>query len=367
MTADGQVKDRRYHLRKYKKCVVGRETIDWLLKHYHVQSREEAIRGMQILQDLGLIHHVVDEHDFKDEHLFYRFTYDDESFTLNRDLASFYRGIDIYRILKSGGGDVMRDMYHKGILYKEAFYGSDAVDCVTAAEYFPDRDPIIKDFRDLLEKDIIKHVTDDYHFSYDRLIYEFNLEFQKPCLLHDVIDLMAKNSGIMRSESSLGAVQGSLRGRGGSRSSRGHDSLSSTKNATDSEEAFEIIGKVHLKGSKKPINVPRDSLDSGVGASNVSTASNSPPSSGKEGDDAFSDTSQSLEPRSVLIRPVTLDELEDPEAPVVKRFIQVRQFISHINGLEVIRLDHKEVAHLIAQYDTLNLLILMHRSGERIS
>ena len=31
------------------------------------------------------------------------------------------------------------------------------MDCVTAAEGFPDRDAIIKDFRDLLEKDIIKH------------------------------------------------------------------------------------------------------------------------------------------------------------------------------------------------------------------
>ncbi|KAK3803837.1 hypothetical protein RRG08_029431 [Elysia crispata] len=158
----------------------------------------------------------------------------------------------------------------------------------------------------------------------------------------------------------------------------------------------------HLKGSKKAIDVPRDSLDSGMGASNDSNASNSPPDSGKEGDDNYSLASQSLEPRSVLIRPVTLEELEDPDAPIVKRFLQiqrdeigfgfvlrgsspcyvqavdplgpaakagmkVRQFISHINGDEVIRLNHKQVSHIIAKLDILNILILMQRSGDRIS
>ena len=88
-------------------------------------------------------------------------------------------------------------------------------------------------------------VTDDYHFTYDRLIYEFNLDFQKPCLLHDVLDVKLKDKGrnVTRGDSDASRGWGSYRGRGGTRSSKGHDSLSSTNDPLDCEEPFELVGK----------------------------------------------------------------------------------------------------------------------------
>ncbi|RUS85163.1 hypothetical protein EGW08_007067, partial [Elysia chlorotica] len=160
MTEDSQVRDRRYHLRKYRKCVIGREAVDWLLKRYHVQSRDEAVRAMKILQENGLIRHGSYNYYFEITFLFLIinvllvFVAWDRFFFIGLDIFFTY---SVISRLKFSASSVMRDFYHKGIHYKEAFYGCDAVDCVTAAEGFPDRDGIIKDFRDLLEKDIIKH------------------------------------------------------------------------------------------------------------------------------------------------------------------------------------------------------------------
>lgn len=44
----------------------------------------------------GCIVAVVDEHDFKDQSLFFRFTRDDGTYAANTDVAIFYRGLDVY-------------------------------------------------------------------------------------------------------------------------------------------------------------------------------------------------------------------------------------------------------------------------------
>ncbi|MCG8366531.1 MAG: hypothetical protein MJA27_24755 [Pseudanabaenales cyanobacterium] len=41
-------------------------------------THDEALRIGQLLVECGIIHHVTDEHSFKDEYLFYRF-YEDEA------------------------------------------------------------------------------------------------------------------------------------------------------------------------------------------------------------------------------------------------------------------------------------------------
>ena len=69
------VQDRSYRGATYPRCFVGAEAVDWML----AQGRtiNEALSIGQQLVDLSLIHHVLDEHAFKNEKLFYRF-YRDE-------------------------------------------------------------------------------------------------------------------------------------------------------------------------------------------------------------------------------------------------------------------------------------------------
>ena len=70
------IKTRRYHLRKYKKCFVGSQAVDYMIESGWAKYREEAVEiGRQLQQEFQLFEHVVhpQRHPFKDEELFYRF------------------------------------------------------------------------------------------------------------------------------------------------------------------------------------------------------------------------------------------------------------------------------------------------------
>ena len=69
------VKDRSYRGTAYPRSFVGSEAVEWM----QAQGRtlNEALSMGQQMVDVSLIHHVHDEHPFKNENLFYRF-YRDE-------------------------------------------------------------------------------------------------------------------------------------------------------------------------------------------------------------------------------------------------------------------------------------------------
>ena len=68
-----EVKTRRHFLTRYPDCFVGCSLVDWMLAHDHARTRVEAVDiGRQLLA-AKVIHHVCDDHNFKDEALFYEF------------------------------------------------------------------------------------------------------------------------------------------------------------------------------------------------------------------------------------------------------------------------------------------------------
>lgn len=74
------VEDRKYGLppKVYKKCFIGSEAVDLLVSHEIAADREDAVRIGDLLLNEGMFHHVLKEHSFKDEKLFYRFREDEE-------------------------------------------------------------------------------------------------------------------------------------------------------------------------------------------------------------------------------------------------------------------------------------------------
>ena len=70
------ITDRRHRLRLYGRCFVGREAVDWLVREEGL-PREQAVALGQLLVERNLLHHVLDEHTFRDGSLFYRFRVDD--------------------------------------------------------------------------------------------------------------------------------------------------------------------------------------------------------------------------------------------------------------------------------------------------
>eukprot|EP00299_Pterocystis_sp_00344_P017627 c8831_g1_i1.p1 GENE.c8831_g1_i1~~c8831_g1_i1.p1 ORF type:complete len:520 (+),score=125.48 c8831_g1_i1:14-1573(+) len=79
------IADRTYHLISFKKCFVGSEFVDWVIKERTVNDRPSAIvLGQQMLKE-GHFHHVTSEHGFEDEYFFYRLFDDDDMEYLTRE------------------------------------------------------------------------------------------------------------------------------------------------------------------------------------------------------------------------------------------------------------------------------------------
>ena len=72
------VSDRTYRLKEYENCFVGSEACEWLVDSGLADSTDEAERIGNLLLEAGVFHHVTREHRFKDDYLFYRFTWDED-------------------------------------------------------------------------------------------------------------------------------------------------------------------------------------------------------------------------------------------------------------------------------------------------
>ncbi len=67
-----EVKDRWYKLKCYPQCFVGSELVDCLGKIKGIATEEAIALGQNLLEH-KLIQHVCNDHEFKNEFLFYRF------------------------------------------------------------------------------------------------------------------------------------------------------------------------------------------------------------------------------------------------------------------------------------------------------
>ena len=74
------IRDRTYGFpsKTYPKCFVGSEAVVQLVKEGIAIDAEDAVHIGNMLLDAGVFHHVLDEHAFKNEKLFYRFIADED-------------------------------------------------------------------------------------------------------------------------------------------------------------------------------------------------------------------------------------------------------------------------------------------------
>jgi len=72
------IQDRRHLLTVYPRCFVGHEAVDWL-QRFEGLTGSEAVALGQSLIDRGIVHHVLDEHGFRNGNFFYRFYADEDA------------------------------------------------------------------------------------------------------------------------------------------------------------------------------------------------------------------------------------------------------------------------------------------------
>lgn len=377
------IKNRKYHLRTYRSCIVGKELVDWLVRNKHCATREAAIDGLKVLQQHSLIHHVCDDHEIKDELLFYRFRRDDDTYMKDKDLSLFYRALELYNGLSTRSVNIIRSYQQDGELYRNAFQGSEFVDYLLGEGTVYSREEAVILGRRLLENDTIRHVTDDFHFRDDsRLLYQFTLDFSKRRQLSEVFNYVPHNRKRDDRQTNTTAKD---------RQFQFHTPKSSPTHSPERSRRRHSIGGnsdfLVVEGDNKGTlgNAGDDRLRSMSGDSGNGTDCS------ETGCEQFGTT------RSVLLRHATVAELESPDTPYIKQTIKirsdpvgygfvirgnspiyvqavdpmgpaavaglkVRQYIYSVNGVYVLRSDHKTVGKLIMQsVSHVTLVIMTHK------
>ncbi|XP_070600550.1 DEP domain-containing mTOR-interacting protein-like [Erythrolamprus reginae] len=349
---DGKlIKDRRYHLRTYPNCFVAKELTDWLIDHKEAPDRETGIRLMQKLMDHDILHHVCDEHsDYKDAKLLYRFRKDDGTFPLNKEVKVFLRGQSLYETLIGMDNSILKAREENLVKYQRSFLGCEMVDWLVEEGEVANRKEATELCQTLLEHGIIQQVSAQCHF-YDRdLLYQFRINFRRRRRLTELL-----------SESLHRSLSDSP------------DSPFCLRKLNPEQDPSSFLSVQPNKEIKIVSAVRRSSVTSLAGGSSLYY--NLSPNLGLV-------PAVECNPKSVLKKPVSSEELLTPGAPYIKKTLtivgdavgwgfvvrggrpchiqavdpggpaaaagmKVCQFVYSVNGMYVLHLDYQTVSNLI--------------------
>ncbi|XP_029287049.1 DEP domain-containing mTOR-interacting protein [Cottoperca gobio] len=355
---DGKlIKDRRYHLRTYPNCFVAQELIDWLVSHKEAPDRATAVCLMQHLMDHDILHHVCDKRSvLKDAKLLYRFRKDDGTFPFNTEVKIFMRGQRLFEHLIGDKNSILQLREEHGVVYQRTFPGCQLIDWLLQNGEAESRRRGLELCRTLQEHGIIQHVAKKHDFFDSGLLYQFCINFRRRRRLSELLD---------ESEQDNEAVAVSTQQDNHPDSPFVlHKSL-----PQEGSSAFQSVGS--SKDLKQVASGRRGSLNS-----------LQPHSAGFPPFVQLSSTSVRCNPKSVLRRHFTCDELLAPGAPFMKKVltvigdalawgfvvrgmapcyvqavdpgspaaaagVKVRQFVCQVNGQCVLNLDYRTVTRLV--------------------
>ncbi|KAF4803160.1 Phosphatidylinositol 3,4,5-trisphosphate-dependent Rac exchanger 2 protein [Turdus rufiventris] len=127
------IKDRKRKLTTFPKCFLGSEFVSWLLEIGEIHKSEEGVHLGQALLENGIIHHVTDKHQFKPEHMLYRFRYDDGTYYPRNEMQDVIsKGVRLYCRLHSLFTPVIRDKDYHLRTYKSVVMANKFIDWLIA-------------------------------------------------------------------------------------------------------------------------------------------------------------------------------------------------------------------------------------------
>uniref|UniRef100_A0A7N6BSC9 Uncharacterized protein n=1 Tax=Anabas testudineus TaxID=64144 RepID=A0A7N6BSC9_ANATE len=335
------IKDRRYHLRTYPNCFIAQELLDWLVSHKEAPDRATAVCLMQQLMDHNIVHHVCDKRlIFKDAKLLYRFRKDDGTFPFNTEMKVFMHGQRLY------------EQEELGVSYHRSFPGCQLIDWLLQNSEAESRRQGLELCCALQEHGIIQHVAKQHDFFDSGLLYQFCINFRRRRRLSELLN---KND-----EETTASIQ-----------EENHPDSPFCLHKSPPLEGNSAFQSVVLSKELKPATSGhRGSL-------------NTPHSDGfLPLVQLFSTTMVRCNPKSVLGRNFTCEELLTPSAPFTKRVltvigdalgwgfvirgvapcyvqavdpgspaaaagVKVRQFVCQVNGKCVLYLDYRTVTRLV--------------------
>ncbi|KAM3929420.1 DEP domain-containing mTOR-interacting protein [Leptodactylus fuscus] len=284
---DKIIKDRRIHLCTYPYSVVAREVIDWLIDRKEATDRAGAVELMNKVMEYNLLHHVSNQYpDFRDSKLLYRFAKDDGTFPMELDVKVIMRGQRIYEKITNANVNLLQSREVEGVKYERCFVAREMIDMLIHIRECKNRSHAEQLCRRLLEHAVIQHVLSKRHFSDSNHLFQFRLNFRRRRRLAELLN--KRPQAVVDSQGSPFCLR-----------KHSHDTASFSSMSSSSD------GRV--AGAR------RSSMSSGSSSAFHNNASGF----------TFSNPEELCNPRSVLKRPVTLEELLAPGAPYVRKTLTV--------------------------------------------
>ncbi|MCW5636046.1 MAG: hypothetical protein KIT17_22105 [Rubrivivax sp.] len=157
------IEDRRWHLRTYPRCFVGREAVQRIVSTWRC-TPAAAVEVGQALGQLGLLAHVVQEHPFLDDNLFYRLAWSGGQESAG--LAAFWDTLSL------PGGVQAQTRHYLGKAYPDCWLGRQAVDLLCERHRLDRVDAWLALHR-LMQFGLFEHVTREHPFIDGEFFYRF--------------------------------------------------------------------------------------------------------------------------------------------------------------------------------------------------
>ncbi|XP_076125126.1 DEP domain-containing mTOR-interacting protein [Alosa pseudoharengus] len=353
---DGKlIKEHRYHLRNYPNCFVAHEVIDWLVSHKEVPNRQVALQLMQHLIDHDIVHHVCDKSPiFKDAKMLYRFRKDDGTFPFNIEVKVFMRGQSLYEHLIGGRDSILQLREEKGVMYERSFPGCQFIDWLLQNGEVPSRRQGLELCRALLEHGIIQHVSLKHNFFDSGLLYKFCINFRRRRRLSELLN----------------------------ENEHDEEGVAPSRQEEGAESPFVLRKNPSTHGNTTFLSIQPSELKAASGARRGSLTNQQVTGSYSHANSLTSGPVVRCNPKSVLRRNVTCEELLSPGAPFIRRVltvlgdalgwgfvvrgrspcyvqavdpsspaatagVKVRQFVCQVNGRSVLHLDYRTLRKLV--------------------
>ncbi|XP_008825683.1 phosphatidylinositol 3,4,5-trisphosphate-dependent Rac exchanger 1 protein [Nannospalax galili] len=171
------IKDRRRKLSTVPKCFLGNEFVAWLLEIGEISKTEEGINLGQALLENGIIHHVSDKHQFKNEQVMYRFRYDDGTYKARSELEDIMsKGVRLYCRLHSLYTPVIKDRDYHLKTYKSVLPGSKLVDWLLTQGDCQTREEAVALGVGLCNNGFMHHVLEKSEFKDESQYFRFHAD-----------------------------------------------------------------------------------------------------------------------------------------------------------------------------------------------
>ncbi|XP_019354193.2 phosphatidylinositol 3,4,5-trisphosphate-dependent Rac exchanger 2 protein isoform X1 [Alligator mississippiensis] len=168
------IKDRKRKLTTFPKCFLGSEFVSWLLETGEIHKAEEGVHLGQALLDNGIIHHVTDKHQFKPEHMLYRFRYDDGTYYPRNEMQDVIsKGVRLYCRLHSLFTPVIRDKDYHLRTYKSVVMANKLIDWLIAQGDCRTREEAMIFGVALCDNGFMHHVLEKSEFKDEPLLFRF--------------------------------------------------------------------------------------------------------------------------------------------------------------------------------------------------